>query len=305
VPSSWRPAGAALTVTSKLYLGLKIAAAKLSPVLAELAVVTALAAGYARPEQLVDTAWVAAHATDADVRIVDMRGGGGTYSSGHVPGAVELSLLELRGAGPPAFLPTVVAFESLMARLGVSNATRVVVYDERGGVYAARLWWMLQYFGHTNVALLDGGWIKWTAEQRPTSNDTPAVGRASFTARPQPRWLAVASDVVAAIDKPAVRIVDARTPLELKNGFIPSSISVPAEELLDPALLTFRTADDLRRVYDARGILPSHDVIAYCQAGMRASLDLFALYLIGYDKLRNYFGGWEEWDSRRDLPVAK
>jgi thiosulfate/3-mercaptopyruvate sulfurtransferase len=286
-------------------LGLRIAAAKLSAVLAELAVVAALAAGYARPEQLVDTTWVAAHATDADVRVVDMRGAGGAYPAGHVPGAVELSLLELRGVGPPAFLPTAAAFESLMGRLGISNATRVVVYDERGGVYAARLWWMLQYFGHTNVALLDGGWAKWTAEGRRVSSEPPAVVRASFTARPQPRWLAMAADVVAAIDKPAIRIVDARTPQELKNGFIPSSISVPAEELLDSQFLTFKTAEELKRVYDARGILPSHDVIAYCQAGMRASLDLFALYLIGYDRLRNYFGGWEEWDSRRDLPVAK
>jgi thiosulfate/3-mercaptopyruvate sulfurtransferase len=286
-------------------LGLRIAAAKLSPVLAELAVVTALTAGFARPEQLVDTAWVAAHAADADVRIVDMRGGGGTYSSGHVPGAVALSLLELRGASPPTFLPSAAAFESLMGRLGISNATRVVAYDERGGVYAARLWWMLQYFGHTNVALLDGGWIKWTAEQRPTSSDAPAVRPATFTARPQPRWLALASDVVVAIDRPAIKLVDARTPQELKNGFIPSSISVPAEELLNPDRLTFKAAEELRRVYDARGILPSHEVIAYCQVGMRASLDLFALYLIGYDKLRNYFGGWEEWDGRRDLPVAK
>src|SRR5947199_3826897 len=97
-------------------------------------------------------------------------------------------------------------FEAMMGRLGVSNATRVVAYDERGGVYAARLWWILNYFGHTNVALMNGGWTKWMAEQRPTTAQATTVSEARFTARPQPRWLATATDVVSAIDKPGVKI---------------------------------------------------------------------------------------------------
>ena len=102
-----------------------------------------------------------------------------------------------------------------MTRLGISNATRVVVYDERGGIYAARLWWILNYFGHPKVALVNGGWIKWTAEQRPTTQAEPALGAGRFVAHPQPRWLATAADVVAAIDKPSTRIVDARTQAEI------------------------------------------------------------------------------------------
>src|SRR3954466_15673549 len=98
-----------------------------------------MAAGYAHPEQLVDTAWVAAHAGDAGVRVVDMRQRG--YDEGHVPGAVYVSPVAIRDANaPPTFLPTPAAFEQMMAKLGISNATRVVVYDERGGLYAARLW---------------------------------------------------------------------------------------------------------------------------------------------------------------------
>src|SRR5215471_6039839 len=112
-----------------------------------------LAATYAHPEQLVDTAWVAAHAQDANVRIVDMRQNG--YAEGHVPGAVYLSPVAIRDAkAPPTFLPTPAAFEEMMAKAGISDATRVVVYDERGGIYAARLWWILGYFGHSNVALM-------------------------------------------------------------------------------------------------------------------------------------------------------
>src|SRR5438874_5236623 len=129
-----------------------------------------LATAYAHPEQLVDTDWVAAHGGDPDVRIVDMRQTG--YPVGHVAGAVYLSPVAIRDAkSPPTFLPAPAAFEEMMARLGISDATRVIVYDERGGIYAARLWWILNYFGHANVALMNGGWLKWTAEKRGVTAD--------------------------------------------------------------------------------------------------------------------------------------
>src|SRR5689334_10543486 len=167
-----------------------------------------VAASYAHPEQLVDTDWVAAHARDASVRIVDMRQNG--FGDGHVPGAVYLSPVAIRDAkAPPTFLPTPAAFEALMAQLGIGDDTRVIAYDERGGIYAARLWWILNYFGHTNVALMNGGWVKWKAEHRDESKETSAVTASTFTPKPQPRWVATADDVVKSIDKPGVKIVDA------------------------------------------------------------------------------------------------
>src|SRR5947209_8070004 len=211
-----------------------------------------LAVAYAHPEQLVETEWVSAHAADANVRIVDMRQNG--YAEGHVPGAVALSPVAIRDAkSPPTFLPTPAAFEEMMAKLGISDSTRVVVYDERGGIYAARLWWILNYFGHSNVALMNGGWVKWAAEHRPAATDMPAARNARFIAKPQPRWVATASDVVGAIGKPGVKIVDARTAAEIegkdlrnikRGGFVPSSIPVYWEDLLDPQQRTFRPADD-------------------------------------------------------------
>jgi len=273
-----------------------------------------LAAAYAHPEQLVETDWVAAHAGDANVRIVDMRQSG--YAEGHVPGAVYLSPIAIRDAkAPPTFLPTPAAFEQMMASLGIADATRVIVYDERGGIYAARLWWILSYFGHPNVSLMNGGWTKWSAEHRPSPADAPhpTASGARLVARPNPKWVATATDVVAAIDKPGIKIVDARTVKEIegtdlrnirRGGFVPSSIPVYWEDLLDPEQRTFKPADQLRHIYESRGILPNDDVIAYCQVGMRASVDLFALHLIGYDKLRNYYGAWEEWGNRDDLPLA-
>src|SRR3954469_12214649 len=273
-----------------------------------------LALAYAHPEQLVETDWVAAHAADANVRVVDMRMAG--FAEGHVPGAVYVSPLAIRDANsPPTFLPTQAAFEALMSRLGISNAPRVVVYDERGGIYAARLWWILNYFGHTNVALMNGGWTKWTAEHRATATDTrpSTVSGAPFRAKANPRWIATASELTAAIGKPAIKIVDARTVKEIngedlrnirRGGFVPSSIPVYWEDLLDPQQRTFKPADELKQIYESRGIRPNDEVIAYCQVGMRASVDLFALHLIGYDKLRNYYGAWEEWGNRDDLPIA-
>src|SRR4029078_1801371 len=142
-----------------------------------------LAVAYAHPEQLVETDWVAAHAADANVRIVDMRQSG--FEAGHVPGAVYLSPVAIRDANaPPTFLPTPAAFEQMMSKLGISNTTRVIAYDERGGIYAARLWWILNHYGHSTVALLDGGWVKWAAKQRATSLSTPTPASASFKVKP-------------------------------------------------------------------------------------------------------------------------
>jgi thiosulfate/3-mercaptopyruvate sulfurtransferase len=282
-----------------------------------LAILAFAAMAYVHPEQLVATGWVANHAADRDVVVLDMRRSG--YAEAHVPDAIELAPEVIRDAkNPPTFLPSSARFAGMMTRLGISDRTRVVVYDERGGIYAARLWWILNYFGHPDVALMDGGWMKWSAEHRPVVSGAPTPRPVApverFVARPQRRWLATAEDVVAAINRPSVTIVDARTRAEIdgtdlrnirRGGFVPSSVPVYWEDLLDPLRKTFKTADELRKIYQDRGILPSQEVIAYCQVGMRASVDLFALHLIGYDKLRNYYGAWEEWGSRDDLPIAK
>src|SRR5260221_4967410 len=178
-----------------------------------LAMIALAAAAYAHPEQLVDTAWLAAHYADANVRVVDMRQSATAFPAGHAPGAVYLSPVAIREATRP------------------------------------------------------------------------------------PTWLATASDVVGSIDKAGVKIVDARTQAEIegkdlrnikRGGFVPSSIPVYWEDLLDAQRRTFKSADELKAIYEARGITPSNEVIVYCQVGMRASVDLFALHLIGYHQVRHY-----------------
>jgi len=264
------------------------------------------------PEALVQTEWLSAHLNDAAVRIVDVRARG--YEDGHIPGAVLLANSATRDPrNPPTFLPSQREFEQLMGRHGISNATRVIIYDDRG-INSARLWLLLNYFGHSSVALLDGGWTKWTAEDRAASRDAPTPGVVTFTARPNSRWLATAQDVLAAIDQPGVKIVDARTPAEIegrdlrnirRGGFIPSAIPVYWEDALDPVTKAFKPIAELARLYRDRGIVPADEVITYCQVALRASHDAFVLHLLGYDNVRVYYGSWEEWGNRDDLPVAR
>jgi thiosulfate/3-mercaptopyruvate sulfurtransferase len=271
--------------------------------------------GFARPELLVDTAWLAAHLKDANIRIVDLRVRG--YADGHIPGAVWLDNNAIRIANrPPAFLPTPAEFEELMAQLGISNTSRVIAYDDRGGIYATRLWWILNYYGHTDFALLDGGWTKWTLEQRTTSTAVPVYSRTSFAVKPGSVKVATAEDVLDAINKPGVKLVDARTQAEIdgkdlrnikRGGFIESSVAVYWEDTFDPTTKAFKSAAEIQKLYRDRGIQPADDVITYCQVGMRAAHDLFTLALIGHDltKLRNYYGSWEEWGNRTDTPISK
>jgi thiosulfate/3-mercaptopyruvate sulfurtransferase len=278
-----------------------------------IAVAILAAATYAHPEMLVSTDWLAAHLNDPDIRIVDLRRAAGDYQAGHLPNAVYLANDKIRDAGaPPTFLPTQAEFETLMGTLGISNKTRVIAYDERGGIYAARLWWILNHFGHRNVALLDGGWVKWTAEKRATTSDVPKPPAATFRATPNPTWVATADEVKAAINQPGKKIIDARTQAEIdgkdlrgirRGGSIPSSMPLYWEDLLDPTTKAFKPAAELERLFAARGLSPSDEIITYCQIGMRASVNLFALHLMGYDKLRNYYGAWEEWGNRDDTPI--
>jgi thiosulfate/3-mercaptopyruvate sulfurtransferase len=270
-------------------------------------------ARFARPELLVDAAWLAANLNAPNLRIVDMRPRG--YAEGHVPGAVWLDNNDIRiPARPPRFLPTAEEFAALMGRLGISDTTRVIAYDERGGIYAARLWWILNHYGHANVALLDGGWVKWAADQRPTDTVVPAPKPAAFTPKAGTVGVATADDVKAAINNPGVKLIDARTQGEIdgkdlrgikRGGYIESSIPVYWEDTLDPTLKTFRSPAEIAALWRSKGVTSADNVLVYCQVGMRASHDLFTLALLGHDlsKLRNYYGAWEEWGNREDTPI--
>jgi thiosulfate/3-mercaptopyruvate sulfurtransferase len=266
-------------------------------------------------DPLVTTHWLAARLDDPSVRIVDLRRGGTEdYARGHVPGAVNVANEALRDpANRPTFLPTLPAFEALMGRLGISNETHVVAYDDRGGLYAARLWLVLNAFGHHKVSVLDGHFIKWQKEGRPVSTAPPTVAPARFAARLEPGWVATAEEVRAAIVRPTARLVDARTQAERegrdlrgirRGGIIPGSVGVYWEDTFDPEWKTLKPLEVLADLFRARDVRPEHEVIVYCQVGMRASHDALVLRRLGYERVRVYLGSWEEWGNRDDLPIA-
>lgn len=270
-------------------------------------------ARFARPELIVDTAWLAANLSAPGIRIVDMRPRG--YAEGHVPGSVWLDNNAIRNPkAPPTFLPTPAEFAAVMGRLGIGNTTRVIVFDERGGLYAARLWWILNHYGHANVALLDGGWPKWVAEGRPTDTAVPAPAAATFVVKKGTVGVATADDMKAAINNKAVRLIDARTQAEIdgrdlrgikRGGFIESSIPVYWEDLLDATSRAVKAPGDVEAIWRSKGVAKDDQVIVYCQVGMRASYDLWTLALLGHDltRLKNYYGAWEEWGNRDDTPI--
>ena len=269
-------------------------------------------AGYARPELLVDPEWLAEHLDDFTIRIVDTRSAG--YSESHIPGAVHLDISTSRDAGnPPTFLPSQGAFVEELEAIGIGNDTRVIFYDDRAGVYGTRPWLVLRTLGHTQAAILDGGWDAWMREGRPTTSEVTEVERARFEPRPDPAWIATAEDVRDAIDRPGTRIVDTRTVDEIegrdlrgvkRGGVIPSSTPIYWEETFDPELKTFRPASELQELFASHGLDPSDEIIAYCEGGGRSAHELFVLHLVGYDRVRLYLGSWDEWGNRDDLPVA-
>jgi len=261
---------------------------------------------------LVSAAWLAEHLADADLRVIDLRwyldgrSGRDAHRAGHIPGAVfvdlEKDLTAPTGPGRHP-IPGPAQFEATMRAAGVDDGSRVVVYGDDGPYSSARLWWLLRYYGHPAVAVLDGGLAAWNGPLEEGAVE-PAPG--DFRAR--------AADGSMVVDREQVRaagdavLLDARVgeryrgevePIDSKAGHIPGALNVPWKANLDDQL-RFRPPAELRRLYAAG---EGREVIAYCGSGVNAAIDLLAMELAGIEGARLYEGSWSDW-SRQDLPVA-
>jgi thiosulfate/3-mercaptopyruvate sulfurtransferase len=280
--------------------------------------------GYAHPEALASTEWVAQHLNDPNVRVIESNEDTLLYASGHVPGAVHVDWTSDLNDQIRRDYITREGFEQLMSRLGATPDTTVVFYGDKNNWWACYAFWVFQLFGHTRARVMDGGRIKWEKEGRPLTRETPAYARSRYSAKDRTDGpnRAFRDDVFAHMQARG-QLVDVRSPEEfagtrmhmpdypnegaLRGGHIPGARSIPWARAVNPEDGTFKTAAELRKIYcDERQLSPSQSTITYCRIGERSSHTWFALkYLLGFDDVRNYDGSWTEWGNLVGVPIEK
>ena len=268
--------------------------------------------GYQHPELLVTPqALSAALASGASPTLLDLRPAE-QYADGHLPGAVHLdiwgiSLIDTDPAPLRAFLWII---EHLLAQRGVSADRPVVLYEETSGTRAARAFWFLEFFGHPDVRVLDGGVRAWTAAGLPLSHQHVAPTPTTWTGTRRTDLLATWKDVHDRLGEDDAAILDTRSDAEYdgslvraaRGGAIPGAIHLEWKQSLGPDG-AFRPAADLRSMFEQAGVTPDREVVPYCQGGYRAAHSYLTLRLLGFPRVRNYLGSWKEWGDRTELPI--
>jgi thiosulfate/3-mercaptopyruvate sulfurtransferase len=281
--------------------------------------------GYAQADKVVTTDWVAAHLNDDKVRIVESDEDVLLYSRGHIPGAVNIDWVgDLNDRVVRDYLGRE-QFEHLMSKNGIADDTQVIFYGDKNNWWACYALWVFELFGHTNSSVMDGGRIKWEQEGRPMTREEPSLPRPiQYHARERAdyRIRAFRDDVLKHLQA-GYPLVDVRSPGEysgemfhmegypqegsVRTGHIKGAVNVPWAKAANPQDGTFKTAEELRQIYEAgQGLKPSDNVIAYCRIGERSSHTWFVLkYLLGYPNVRNYDGSWTEWGNLVGVPIEK
>jgi thiosulfate/3-mercaptopyruvate sulfurtransferase len=270
---------------------------------------------------LVTTDWVATHATDTSVRVVEVDVDTTAYDQGHVPGATawnwttELCDTLVRDIVPARKL------EELLGMSGIENKTTIVLYGDNNNWFAAWAFWQLKIYGHKDVRIMDGGRKKWLAEGRDLATDKPALTKATYKASaPDVSLRAFLPEVQQAVKNRSAGLVDVRSPQEFtgeilappglpetcqRGGHIPGAKSIPWSKACNDDG-TFKSIDELRALYAAQGITAERPVIAYCRIGERSSHTWFVLkHLLGFEHVKNYDGSWTEWGNLVGAPVER
>ncbi|MGH2694776.1 MAG: sulfurtransferase [Actinomycetota bacterium] len=280
-----------------------------------------MAASYANPDTLVDTAWVEKHMDDPQVAIVEVDEDDTAYEKGHIPNAVAINWkTELHDVPRREFVSSEQLGE-LLGRKGISNEDTIVLYGGNNNWFASYAYWLFKLRGVENVKLLNGGRKKWELESRLMTREEPARGEKSFKmGREQPAIRAFREDVLSHLEGRGA-MVDVRSPEEFRGellapphlpqeqaqvpGHIPGASNIPwAKAANDDG--TFKSADELMELYSAEGITADKDVIAYCRIGERSSHSWFVLKeLLGFPNVKNYDGSWTEYGSLVGVPVEK
>ena len=279
---------------------------------------------------LVETNWLEEHLNDTALCLLDCRvkllpedsggfrleSGQPAWETGHIPGSGFVDFitdLSDQHSALPLMMPPADQFAAVMARVGVSAHTRVILYDDFYNIWAARVWWMLRASGFDNAAVLNGGWHKWTQEGRPVSNRPAGPVQGQFVATPRPELMAGKQEVLEAIQTPSNCLLNALTAEDHagtggmiqypRPGRIASSVNVSFYDLVDPETHAYLPAEQLREKFEAVGATGAQRVITYCGAGIAASSDAFVLTLLGLEDVAVYDGSLMEWAADASLPM--
>lgn len=279
-----------------------------------------MAEGYAHPDVLVETQWLNDHLTDRAVRVVEISEDVTLYDQGHIPGAVHFNWKSQLQDPVRRDWVTQEQFETLLGTHGIANDTTAILYGDKNNWFATYTFWLFKLYGVERVKILNGGRGKWIAEGRPVVKDVPTYPKASFRAQKADFSIRAFRDqVLERLGKPKVALVDVRSPQEYSGeliampaypqegaqraGHIPTAQNIPwAQNAKEDG--TFKAPEELRALYQGKGVTPDKEVIAYCRIGERSSHTWFALkYLLGYPDVRNYDGSWTEWGSLVGVPI--
>ncbi len=267
---------------------------------------------YANPHLLWSVDELKSRLADPKLAVMDMRPPE-AYANGHIPGARSfdifgISLIDTRPQPLEAFLWII---EHLIQAKGINSESTVVAYDDIAGMRSARLFWFMEFFGHDDVHVLNGGFNTWQATGLPVTHEAAIVPEpGNFKMKPRAQRLATADEVQSKLGDPSVVIVDARTDAEYtgqlvrakRGGAIPGAVHLEWTNNLD-AKGFLKSADELTKMYADRKITPDKEIIPHCQGAYRSAHTYLALRLLGYPNVKNYLGSWGEWGNRLDLPI--
>jgi thiosulfate/3-mercaptopyruvate sulfurtransferase len=279
---------------------------------------------YVHPEVLVDTQWAEEHLKDPKVRIAEVDyDSKANYELGHIPGAV---LFDWKNDINDPLTRNVLSKEScqnLLQNAGIDNDTTLLLYGDFNNWFAAFAFWVLKYYGYKDVRLINGGRKKWLQEDRALTKDVPTYSKGNFAANePDSNIRVFLDEVKRAVSAPELKMVDVRSPKEFtgeilappeyptehaqRGGHIPGAVNIPWAQAVNDSDGTFKNTDELKQLYESKGITPDKEIIAYCRIGERSSHTWFVLkYLLGYPKVKNYDGSWTEWGNMIANPIEK
>lgn len=277
---------------------------------------------YANPNAVVETKWAAEHLHDPHIRILEVSVDATAFDQGHIPGAVALNWFRDLEEHPVRDIASRQKIERLLGQAGVSNDTTVLLYGDNNNWFAAYAYWLLKYYGHRDARLINGGRKKWIEEGRPLTKEPTKVTPAAYRSQePNASIRALREFVLGSVGNKGRVLVDVRSPKEFtgellapehlpqegaqRGGHIPGAANIPWGEAV-AVDGSFKPVDELRKLYEDKGIKPDKEVIAYCRIGERSSHTWFVLTeLLGYPRVRNYDGSWTEYGSLIGAPIEK